>query len=282
MIVATDIKQLIPQREPMLMTDRMEEAQDDTATTSFAIRTGNIFVSRGGELDEVALIENMAQSASALAGLKALSNGATEPPVGYIGEVKNFRCISRPHIGDELHTHIRMGMTVGGVTIVDCTIINGNQTIATAQLKIFIPDGEQDRRMANTALPTPHGRPATVEELAESYFLVNSSETSDGHALFRLTLKPNCAVYGGHFPNNPVCPGVCNILMLKHLAQNLAERELHFCEIRQCRLTAVATPIEQSELDAETCLTALPEGLTLTATLTDKEKIFVKLKGELH
>ena len=91
-----DITRLIPQRAPILMVDALLEAQDDTATTCLTIRPDNYFLDEDGRLDETGLIEHIAQSASALAGYKALRAGAAQPPVGYIGEVKKFRCLRRP------------------------------------------------------------------------------------------------------------------------------------------------------------------------------------------
>lgn len=279
---AIDIKRLIPQREPMLMIDRMVEACGDNATTSFTIRSGNIFLSADGEIDEVALIENMAQSASALAGLKALSEGATEPPVGYIGEVKNFVCLGRPRTGDELLTHIEMGATVGGVTIVNATVEVNNQTFASTQLKIFIPDADANRPITITFAPIAEDYPKTVADLSNSYFDINSSRVDGNQASFGLTLRRNCTVYQGHFPCNPVCPGVCNILMLKQCALKVIGKELHLTAIKQCRLTAVATPISQSALNAEINLTPNTNGAAITATLSDELQTYMKLKGELN
>lgn len=276
-----DIKRLIPQREPILMIDRMVEACGDNATTSLTVRQSNIFLSADGLLDEVALIEHVAQSASALAGLKALSEGATEPPVGYIGEVKNFCCMRRPSVGDELLTHIEMGATVGGVTIVSGTVEANNQTIATTQLKIFIPEGAANNPTTITLAPISKDAPATVQELSDSYFKINSREGDNLKSSFHLSLRRDCAVYRGHFPGNPVCPGVCNILMLKQCALKMTETELHLATIKQCRLTAVASPIMQLDMEAEINLAPTAEGQSITATLSDSAQTYMKLKGEL-
>lgn len=137
-----DIERLVPQRAPILMVDSLDSFDDDTATTSLAIRTANFFIDSDGLMVEAGLIEHMAQSASATAGYDALRQGVKTPPVGYIGEVKNFCCYRRPTIGEKLTTIVNKGPEAGGITIVKCKTCIGNETIAETQLKIFI-DGNK-------------------------------------------------------------------------------------------------------------------------------------------
>lgn len=133
-----DITRLIPQRAPILMVDALLEAQDDTATTCLTVRPDNYFLDEDGRLDETGLIEHIAQSASALAGYKALRAGAEQPPVGYIGEVKKFRCLRRPRTGETLRTTLTLGAKAGGVTLLTAETQADGRTVASTHLKIFI------------------------------------------------------------------------------------------------------------------------------------------------
>ncbi|MBO7100204.1 MAG: beta-hydroxyacyl-ACP dehydratase [Bacteroidaceae bacterium] len=134
----TDIKNLIPQRSPIMMVDELLEAHDDIARTSLNIRDDNFFLESDGAIAEPGVIEHIAQSASAFAGYNAMQAGATEPPVGYIGEVKRFRLNRRPVKGETLVTTITMGPTVNGVTIITGETVSGEETIATTQMKIYV------------------------------------------------------------------------------------------------------------------------------------------------
>lgn len=131
-----DITRLIPQRAPILMVDALLEAQDDTATTCLTVRPDNYFLDEDGRLDETGLIEHIAQSASALAGYKALRAGAAQPPVGYIGEVKKFSLHRLPRVGETLHTTVSFGTEVGGVTLLSAETRAGEELIASTQMKI--------------------------------------------------------------------------------------------------------------------------------------------------
>ncbi len=133
-----EIKDLIPQRDPIMMVDKLIEVKDDVAVTSFTVKADNYFMDEDGLLAEPGLIEHIAQSASAFAGYKAINAGATAPPVGYIGEVKKFHCYRRPQTGDELRTTITMGTELAGVTIITGDTRVLNEIVADTQMKIFI------------------------------------------------------------------------------------------------------------------------------------------------
>lgn len=135
-----NIKQLIPQRSPIIMVDELLCVNGEEAQCQLTVRPDNFFIDEDTLMAEPGLIEHIAQSASAFAGYRAIQNGATEPPVGYIGEVKNFHLYSRPKIGDVLITTITMGPEVEGITIIRGETKIGEKVVADTQMKIFVKD----------------------------------------------------------------------------------------------------------------------------------------------
>lgn len=133
-----DIKRLIPQRNPILMVDKLLEADDGRAKTCLTVHTDNYFIGEDGKLEETGLIEHIAQSASAFAGYMVIKKGSTQPPVGYIGEIKKFCCYHRPQVGDELFTTITIGAEVGGVTSINGESCVCGKVVAETQMKIYI------------------------------------------------------------------------------------------------------------------------------------------------
>jgi predicted hotdog family 3-hydroxylacyl-ACP dehydratase len=123
-----------------MMVDELLCVNGDEAQCRLTVREDNFFLEDDGLIAEVGIIEHIAQSASAFAGYRAIEAGATEPPVGYIGEVKNFHLSQRPAVGDVLITTITMGPTVDGVTIIsgECKRENG-EAVADTRMKIYVP-----------------------------------------------------------------------------------------------------------------------------------------------
>lgn len=133
-MISFEITRLIPQREPILMVDRLERVEGDSAGTLFCIREDNFFLEADGRLAEIGVIEHIAQSA--LFGYKAALAGVSEPEVRYIGEVKKFRCYRCPAVGETLHTVITVEMEVEGITLVHGETRVGSELIAETQMKL--------------------------------------------------------------------------------------------------------------------------------------------------
>lgn len=129
----------MPQRDPIVMVDKIYDAESDTAHTGLSVTETNYFIEEDGRMAEPGLIEHIAQSASALMGHKALLAG--QPlPVGYIGEVKKFHCYVRPAVGDELTTTINLGAEINGVTLMTGETRCGETLVADTQMKLFVED----------------------------------------------------------------------------------------------------------------------------------------------
>lgn len=133
-----DIRRYIPQREPMLMVDRLVGIDDDGGQTELVVGRGNYFLDRDDCLIEFGLLEHIAQSASAVAGYRVVSQRGGEAPIGMIAEIKKFVCHRLPRLGERLSTTVTFGIEVMGVTLVSGVSKIGDETVAETRMKIFM------------------------------------------------------------------------------------------------------------------------------------------------
>ena len=141
MINGEDIKQLIPQRFPLMMVDEFEQNGENEAATALTIRKNNYFLLPDGTLSETGIIEHMAQSCSALAGYNARfrqAGGCDRAPIGLLGEVKHFESQRRVRAGQQVRTTIHFDLIFGSVTIARAVSTVEGDVVATGQLKIFM------------------------------------------------------------------------------------------------------------------------------------------------
>lgn len=133
-----EIEQLIPQRAPFRMVDKLLNVDGETAVTLFAVQPDNYLLESDGTLAEAGVIEHIAQSASALAGYLAREQGTPNVPVGYIGEIRNFHRDGLVRVGDVLKTTVTREEVFGDIVCVSGETRVSDRRIAELQMKIYI------------------------------------------------------------------------------------------------------------------------------------------------
>ncbi|MBO4332069.1 MAG: hydroxymyristoyl-ACP dehydratase [Paludibacteraceae bacterium] len=136
-----EIKQLIPQREPIMMIDTFYGATETTGKSGLTVLADNVFC-EDGQLREMGVIEHIAQTCAAYNGVKNKKNNGVEskPKLGYIGEIKKCQIARLPRIGEQLVTEVEATAQVMNVTLMEATTKIGSETIASCQIKLFEED----------------------------------------------------------------------------------------------------------------------------------------------
>lgn len=130
------ITELIPQRDPVVLVGKLIAVKDRSATSEFLVEEDNLFV-QDGLLRESGLIENIAQTAAAMNGYIARSEGS---PVkqGFIGGIKDLQIKSLPRAGSILTTEVKEEHFVMNTSIVKGEIRINNRLIASCEMKVVI------------------------------------------------------------------------------------------------------------------------------------------------
>jgi len=129
---------LIPQRAPFLMVDRLLSCDFTDAMTEFTVRGDNILV-EGEQLSPAGLMENMAQSCAARMGyLDMMKNVAIR--IGLIGDIRKCAFLRQPHVGERITTSVHVIEDVLGLTLAQTEAKIGDETIAYATMKIALVD----------------------------------------------------------------------------------------------------------------------------------------------
>ena len=132
------MKELIPQRPPFVMIDRLLSCDMVLATTELEVKEENVFVADGSFSAE-GLMENMAQTCAARMGYINLSKG-DKVKIGVIGAVSNFEIFRTPKVGERIITTIEVLEELFQITLARAEIKCGDETIAQANMKIALMD----------------------------------------------------------------------------------------------------------------------------------------------
>lgn len=93
-----------------------------------------------------------------------------------------------------------------------------------------------------------------ISGMIKDFYKVDSVTRHDDGAVYRVSLNPDCEVYKGHFPSNPIFPGVCGIQMIRECAEMECSahgiaRKLMLREVQQCKFTSLISPVTCSQVN---------------------------------
>lgn len=131
-----DILELLPQRPPMVMVDKIVACKENFITTQLTIKESNVF-SFNGSLNESGLVENIAQTAAALSGYQAYINNE-KVKLGFIGSIKNLELFTLPAVETTIITSVEVVGKVMNVDMIKGEIRQNNQLIAQCEMRIFL------------------------------------------------------------------------------------------------------------------------------------------------
>ncbi|OQX77668.1 MAG: hypothetical protein B6D61_06845 [Bacteroidetes bacterium 4484_249] len=136
MIPIKNIEALIPQRPPFVMVDKLLNADEIKAESSFTVSDDNVLTDKGF-FTEAGIIENIAQTSALHAGYMASQIGK-ETPVGMIGGIKNLEIRSLPEINETIKTTVSIEYEVMNAKIVKGEVFMKDELIAECEMKVFL------------------------------------------------------------------------------------------------------------------------------------------------
>ena len=79
--------------------------------------------------------------------------------------------------------------------------------------------------------------------MLKEFYTLNSLEKQDAeNYLCTLTLNPQHAIFKGHFPGNPITPGVCMMQIVKNLTEQITGHQLQLTQMLNVKFTALINP----------------------------------------
>lgn len=130
------IQNLIPQKKPFVMVDKLLYFSRDKVTAGLLVSEENIFT-KNKTFQAPGLIEHMAQTLALHTGYQYFLKN--EPaPVGYLGAIKKVEIFKLPSVGQELETTVTILHEIMGVTLVTIETVCEDMIISTSEMKTVL------------------------------------------------------------------------------------------------------------------------------------------------
>ena len=119
--------------------------------------------------------------------------------------------------------------------------------------------------------------------LLNDFFKINETESSASEIWAELLIDADHKIFEGHFPNQPVVPGVCMMQMIKEIIEQVLGKATNLVQAAEMKFMAVINPQENNLIQATIKYTADESGvINIQASLYKDELVHFKFKGQLQ
>ncbi|WP_027378927.1 ABC transporter permease [Chryseobacterium daeguense] len=134
-----NIHNYLPHREPMLMVDFILELTKEKVVTSFEILADNIFVHQD-KFAEAGLIENLAQTCSAIFGQSFFETETDTKVIGFITNIKKIEVFALPETGDKIISKASLISKFENICNMFCEAYHNDELLIRADINLFIQE----------------------------------------------------------------------------------------------------------------------------------------------
>ncbi len=136
-----NISEFMPHDRPMALLTRLIEARPGRLVAEVQIGSESMFYRPGEGVASYLSLEYMAQAVAALDGFWKAKNGRT-PSIGFLLGTRAMP-LARPffNVGEVLTVTVVERFNDGNMASFDGCVECGSETVATATLSVFCPDG---------------------------------------------------------------------------------------------------------------------------------------------
>ena len=117
--------------------------------------------------------------------------------------------------------------------------------------------------------------------LKNDFFYIQSLSDEQGVISASLEINPAHIIFQGHFPGQPVVPGVCMMEMVKEVTETVTGKEMFLQKADNIKFLSVIDPNVNRNVNARIKYANSEDGLIIfEATLFKEDIIYLKFKGE--
>lgn len=112
-----------------------------------------------------------------------------------------------------------------------------------------------------------------------SYFDILNEEKQEGQGEYLISINANHSVYEGHFPGNPIMPGVVQLQIITDLLSHYLGKEVSLKNARSLKFLNVINPNEVKKLNVLLKTTDTEKGTRVAAIGSFEGRKYFKLNG---
>jgi 3-hydroxyacyl-[acyl-carrier-protein] dehydratase len=115
--------------------------------------------------------------------------------------------------------------------------------------------------------------------LVEGFYEVLNLKQSEDSVQAEIRLNPDHHVYDGHFPEQPVVPGVLQLQIVKEVLESALQKNLRLNEMGFAKYLNLIVPEQHSTLTCSIKYQSSEEVLKINAVIQKDDLVFTKISA---
>ncbi|MFN8155059.1 MAG: 3-hydroxyacyl-ACP dehydratase [Bacteroidia bacterium] len=113
-------------------------------------------------------------------------------------------------------------------------------------------------------------------------FTLSDRQEAEGQLSWSLHLEAGHKIFKGHFPDNPILPGVCMMHIVKEALEQEFNTKLRVRKADQLKFLRIIDPRETPDLKLQVKSVKEEDGYKISASLNRENISFFKMSGKLE
>jgi 3-hydroxyacyl-[acyl-carrier-protein] dehydratase len=112
------------------------------------------------------------------------------------------------------------------------------------------------------------------------FFTYQVIDSVPGIIKARVSIDVNHQLYTGHFPQQPVTPGVVLVEIIRNILSSVLQKKLMLESAKEIKFTAAVIPTQVNQIDLNIEYFESGGKINANCNISNQGRIFAKLKGE--
>ncbi|MET7000848.1 3-hydroxyacyl-ACP dehydratase [Chitinophaga defluvii] len=115
--------------------------------------------------------------------------------------------------------------------------------------------------------------------LAGSFYKIVQEQSTAGNRTVTIELNAAHAIFGGHFPGQPVVPGVCMMQIIQELLEGSLGKKVLLQKASNMKFLNMIDPVQQPLADVVLQYAEEGDQIKVTTAIKRDDKVFLKFQG---
>lgn len=113
--------------------------------------------------------------------------------------------------------------------------------------------------------------------LKDTFYTISSIENTESEVIAVVSIDAKHAIFEGHFPENPITPGVVQLEMIKELLAERYKRKMELVSMSNCKFLTILNPNDVDEVTIKLTIKEEDNLIKVSASIVAQEVNYLKM-----